>query len=168
MSPPLLRSPRLTGRPFTRADWPVFEAVIADPVGARWLAPGAEFDAEERAARARAAAERFSECWAAEGVGPYVWSIGAQPIGYAGLRRSELDRREAWEVLWGLRAEFRGRGYAREAAAAALAAEPGGLVLAWALPGNTASHKVMEALGFAFEGHADWRGFEHVVYRLER
>lgn len=168
MSPPVLRSARLTGKPVTKADWPLFEAILADPVGARWLTPGGPLDAEARAARARMMAESLSENWASDGVGPYVWRLGATPVGYAGLRRSRLDPREAWEALWGLLPDFRGRGYTREAAAAALEAEPEGLALSWTLPDNRASRSVMEALGFAYEGRADWRGYEHVVYRLER
>ncbi len=168
MTSPLLRTRRLTGRPVTRADWPVFDAILADPEGARWLTPGLQLDASEREARARASAERLAESWATDGFGPLIWSLGTRAVGYVGLRPSRLDPRPAHEILWGLLPAYRGKGYTREAAEAALAYEPDGLVLSWTLPGNAASIGVMEALGFAYEGQADWRGFEHVVYRLER
>lgn len=165
-----IRTRRLEGRPVTPRDWPLFVDVLSRPSMTRWLRPAGPPDADTAARDGQATARRFAENWASDGVGPRLWRLGARPVGYAGLRRSQLDGRMAWEALWGVLPDYQGRGFATEAMAAVLAeeAEAAGLVLAWTLPENAASRRVMEKLGMTFEGRADWKGYEHIIYRLDR
>lgn len=164
---PLLSAPPLTGRPFQRSDWPLIEALHRDRRSGQWLlGPGDE----PSEGKARRVAERFAECWLAEGFGPYLWSLRARPVGYAGLRRSRLEDLPEIEAVWAFDPELWGRGYASAAARAALEADgprPGeGLsVASWTRPQNAASLRVMEKLGFAYEREAEWAGLTHLVYR---
>lgn len=164
----VLRTPRLEGRPITPRDWPLLAEILSAPEAARWLRPGAQLEKPEIEHQAKRAALSFAESWSAHGFGPHVWRLGPRAVGYAGLRRSDLDARDAWEAFWGMLPSQQGRGYATEAMRAVLDAQPDGLVLSWALPANAASRRVMEKLGMTYEGLTDWKGFEHVVYRLER
>jgi [ribosomal protein S5]-alanine N-acetyltransferase len=78
---------------------------------------------------------------------------GGEPIGICGLlKREELD---APDLGFALLPDFRGLGFAREAAAAVLQDARGRLglrrVLAIAQPDNQASITLLERLGFRFE-----------------
>lgn len=164
LTPRALQTGRLTGRPFQHDDWPLIHALQSDPRAGRFLlAPGVE----PSEARSREIAGRFAECWLSAGFGPYLWRIGARNIGYAGLRPSRLQGVDEIEALWGVLPEYWGRGYATEAARAAIEADAAGpSVASWTLPENAASRRVMEKLGFVYEREAVWAGLQHVVYRL--
>lgn len=158
---------RLSGRPFSPADWPLLHALLCDPASARWLTRTRAPDVDE--GKARAAAEAFAESWRAAGVGPFLWRLGPTAIGYAGLRRSRLDSAGGWEAIWAIDPAYWGRGFATEAARAALAdfdAGPDEAVWTWTLPDNVASRRVMDKLGFQRSHDAEWAGLPHVVYRL--
>lgn len=158
---------RLTGRPFSRADWPLIAALLRDPQSARWLTRAGQAITEPRAARD--AAERLSASWSTHGVGPYVWALGARDIGYAGLRPSQLDAAPGWEALWAILPSYQGRGLGFEAADAALSAfrsDAGPAIWSWTLAGNAASLRLMVKLGFFFSHDAEWAGAPHRVHRL--
>jgi RimJ/RimL family protein N-acetyltransferase len=74
------------------------------------------------------------------------------------------------EVGWRVHPDLRSRGYATEAARAALAAGFGTLgldrIVAVTDPGNTASRRVMEKLGMRFVGPGRHYGAETVVYEV--
>jgi RimJ/RimL family protein N-acetyltransferase len=116
-----------------------------------------------------------------------LWAVevpGADPfIGFVGLSRARFQAHfaPAVEVGWRLARRAWGRGYAAEAAQAALAAgfEQAGLVeiVSFTVPGNARSRAVMDRLGMGRdpaddfdhpalpEGHPLRR---HVLYRLRR
>ena len=75
------------------------------------------------------------------------------------------------EVLYALGRPFWGRGYAREAAAAALrfGFETVGLdrIVAFVVPENTASARVLEAVGLRSIGDTDYNGFTVRGFRIE-
>ncbi|MCI4663417.1 MAG: GNAT family N-acetyltransferase [Neomegalonema sp.] len=160
----------LTGAPFSASDWPLLRELFADPRSARWLARDpASIDPQ---AHARRVAERFAECWASDGFGPYLLRLGPRPIGYAGLRRSRLDSQLETEALWAILPDHQGAGRATAAMRAVInhynADETNApRVASWTLPENAASLRVMQKLGFAYERDAIWAGLRHVVYRLD-
>jgi ribosomal-protein-alanine N-acetyltransferase len=110
--------------------------------------------------------------WEREGFGYWLFrdvESGA-PVGRGGLQRTVIARRDEVEVGWAVAPERWGQGLATEMGAAAVGVAFGALglseVVAFTLPGNTASRRVMEKLGFAFERETDYKGWPHVVYRL--
>ena len=142
---------RLTLRDWREEDWPEFWRVTNTPAVMRWL--GGVLDAAGRAA-ARARVEQYQ----AEH-GHTFWAVERREdgalLGFCGLKRSNQvgGPQGMMEIGWRLRADAQGKGYAREAATAALAlafdrwdAEE---VIALTVEGNTASWGLMLRLGMA-------------------
>ncbi|MEO1330416.1 MAG: GNAT family N-acetyltransferase [Pseudomonadota bacterium] len=163
-SPPAtLRTERLAGRPFRREDWLLVHALQSDPRTGAWLRGPHLPPCEDRS---QTIAARFAEAWAADGLGPYVWRAGVRDVGYAGLRRSRLPGGGELEVLWAILPEHQGRGYATEAAQAAIDADGRGVgLVSWTTPENRASIRVMEKLGLRYDCDLVWADQPHVVYR---
>ena len=161
-----LETERLHLRLQTAADAPFLLALMNDPAWLRHIGDrGVRTEAE-----ARAYIESVTRAMYAEhGVGLLLVerkSDGA-PIGLCGLLHR--DAFDAPDLGFALAEAYRGQGYAREAAAATLAhAERSrGVerVLALAAPGNTASIRLLERLGFTFD-HARADGDPvHVYHR---
>lgn len=91
-------------------------------------------------------------------------------VGRAGLRHVEIDGVDEVELAYALHAEYWHRGLATEIAQSILltAFESLGLtnLVAFTLPANRASRRVMEKVGFRYERdiiHADQ---PHVLYRM--
>ena len=174
-----LRTPRLLLRPWRDADLTAFAALNADPEVRRWF-PGTLTRAESDAQAAR-----YQEEIAAHGFG--FWAVevpGAAPfIGFVGLHRAAFAApfTPAVEAGWRLARAHWGQGFATEAARAALAHGFGPLglaeVVAFTVPGNLASRRVMDRTGMrrdptddfdhpaVSEGHPLRR---HVLYRAWR
>jgi RimJ/RimL family protein N-acetyltransferase len=110
--------------------------------------------------------------WERNGFGPWVFSDRAtgERVGGAALRRVELEGREEVEVGYRVAARWWGRGIATEMATAlvAVARERLGLdeIVAYTLPDNLASRRVMEKAGFRYERDIEWASLPHVLYRL--
>src|SRR5688572_20344050 len=141
--------------------------INSDPQVAQWLGP-----IEPSRTRERIAA--WSEHWQRHGFG--LWAVDEKAretfIGRVGLvhhedwRASDHDA----EIGWTLAADTWGRGYATEAARAALEfARELGLrrIVSITLPDNTRSRRVMEKLGLVYQGDAHWRGLDHVWYAID-
>lgn len=153
--PPLLRTPRLVLRGWRAADFEPYAALLADPGTARFVT---------RKGRPCSRAETWAEMaffaghWQLRGFGMFV--VEARDSG-AFLGRAGPIRPEGWpdvEIAWALAPQARGRGYATEAAAAAID---------WAFerldvdrlvsvihPDNEASRRVAERLGERRTGEA--------------
>jgi RimJ/RimL family protein N-acetyltransferase len=176
---PTLKTPRLLLRLWRDADLEPFAALNADPRVMEYF-PAPLTRAESEAAAARITAnfdQRGYGLWAVEEQG------GAPFLGYVGLTvpRFEMPFSPCVEIGWRLAFEHWGKGYAREAAAAALdfGFEILNLdeVVSYTATGNRRSWRVMEAIGMTRrpeedfnhpalpDGHALQR---HVLYRLPR
>ena len=110
--------------------------------------------------------------WAERGFGWYAFSdreTGAL-VARGGPHAAHVGGREEVEIGWTVVPERWGEGLATELGAASLevAFGPLGLVdvVSFTLPGNRASRRVMEKLGFAFERDVPYAGMPHVLYRL--
>lgn len=165
---PTIETGRLRLRGFTPDDKPAYAAMRADPDVVRYLVGGeALIPFAEQIAESRIAA--FREAWS-DGFG--VWAVeeraGGRFIGQAGLAR--LDRSSDVEVLYALVRDAWGRGYAREATRAALgfAFERIGLprIVAFVVPQNTASSRVLEAVGMRSIGETTYNDFPVLVYAI--
>jgi RimJ/RimL family protein N-acetyltransferase len=172
-----LRTPRLLLRAWRESDRAPFARMNVDPRVMEHL-PGPLSRAESDALVDRIGAhfaERGFGLWAVEapGVADFVGFVGLSVPGFAAAFTPCV------EVGWRLAAEQWGRGYATEAARAALAHGFGALGLAeivsFTVPANARSLRVMEALGMRRDPAEDFdhpglpAGHplrRHVLYRL--
>jgi RimJ/RimL family protein N-acetyltransferase len=149
---------RLTLRDWREEDWSAFFRVTNTPAVMRWLG-GVMDEAGRAAARARI------ESYHAEH-GHTFWVVERREdgalLGFCGLKRSNQPGgpQGMMEVGWRLREDAWGKGYAKEAAAAALglAFGPFGAdeVIALTVERNTASWGLMERLGMARRADLDF------------
>jgi RimJ/RimL family protein N-acetyltransferase len=122
----------------------------------------------EQVARQLAAAE---EEWERDGFGYWMFFDAAtgEPVARGGLGRKVFDGRPEVEIGWTVAPERWREGLATELGAAVLevAAELGlDDIVAFTLPHNAASRRVMEKLGFVYEKTAPYKVFgDHVLYR---
>jgi RimJ/RimL family protein N-acetyltransferase len=139
---------RLLLRPFNEDDIPAYAAIRRQPGVTRFL-PSHTDDPAESDRRAAATVRAFARLWDDPGYGPWAVIAGDRLIGHAGLRW--VAEAGATEVLYLLDPAAHGRGYATEAARAALEFGFANLglerIVAWAMAENTASTAVMERLG---------------------
>jgi [ribosomal protein S5]-alanine N-acetyltransferase len=165
---PTLTTERLVLRPMAEEHLDAFAALTADLETMRWL--GSE--AIDRAETWRRLAYHVGH-WELRGFGH--WAVELRGSGeFAG--NAGLYRPEGWpgiEVGWTLAPEHRGRGYATEAARAAV--EWGwrelGLdrVISLIRPENERSAAVARRLGMTDSGERfDFHGHQHVVWELRR
>ena len=108
--------------------------------------------------------------WADHGFGHWLWRTreGGEFVGRGGLQRTCVDGRWEIEVGWAVVPELWGRGYATELGGVSVehAFELGiAEVVAFTLPHNGASRRVMEKLGFDYEKDIEYAGLPHVLYR---
>jgi ribosomal-protein-alanine N-acetyltransferase len=176
---PELRSERLVLRRWRTSDREPFAALNADPeVMEHFLRTSTRGESD-------AFVDRIEKHFAEHGFGPWAVEIASTGsfAGFVGLQvpRFQAHFTPAVEVGWRLAREHWGRGYATEAARAALALgfDERGLeeIVSFTVPGNVRSRKVMERLGMTHDPSDDFehpgipeghRLRLHVLYRLRR
>jgi RimJ/RimL family protein N-acetyltransferase len=177
MEPPTLRTARLRLRPWRDADREPFAALNADPEVTAFL-PGPL----DRAA-SDAIVERICAHFDARGFG--LWAVeapgAADFVGFVGLQVPAFEAffTPCVEVGWRLARAHWGRGYATEAARAAVAHGFGALglreIVSFTVPANRRSRAVMERLGMRRDPAEDFDHprlpegdprRRHVLYRL--
>jgi RimJ/RimL family protein N-acetyltransferase/ribosomal protein S18 acetylase RimI-like enzyme len=166
--PALILTPRLRGEAVAPGHQDAFEGLFGDPqVGATL---GGVMTAEKVASIITSDAAD----WERDGYGPWAWfeREGGGFVGRGGLHHTHVGGRDEVEVAWAVTPACWGRGYATELGAASLDVGfgPAGLrdVVAFTLPSNVPSWRVMEKLGFAFEREVEHAGEPHVLYRCTR
>lgn len=166
---PEVRTARLVLRGWTDADRDPYAALNADPRVREFLGP--PMTPEESSSQI----DRIVEHWDEHGYGLWCVELDGTCIGFTGL--STPDFMDGVEVGWRIAAEHWGRGYATEAARAALSFGFGhaGLdeIVSFTAAQNLRSRRVMEKLGMTRDVHGDFdhprAGAElrrHVLYRL--
>jgi len=162
---PEIETDRLLLRSWRSADVKPMTAINSDPDVARWLGP---IDPSRTAERI----EAWLEHWSRLGFG--LWAVDERASGdFVG--RVGLMRHDDWtasahdaEIGWTLAKSAWGRGYATEAAQAALGwAQPRpelNAIISITLPDNVRSRRVMQKLGLTYAGMTTWHGFEQVWY----
>lgn len=151
-----LKTERVLLRDWRDVDLPLFAALNADPQVMRHFPRTlSREESDAGAARIRAALQEHGwGLWAAEWEGAF--------IGFVGLSRPRFTAHftPCVELGWRLAPAAQGRGLATEAARAALdfalRALPQEPLVAFTVPANTPSLRVMEKLGLVPDG-----GFEH-------
>jgi ribosomal-protein-alanine N-acetyltransferase len=176
---PQLRTERLLLRRWRPADPPWFAALNADPAVMEYLT------ATLSLAESAALIERIEASFDIHGYGLWALQVPGQAdcIGFTGLSPVSFDVFFAptVEVGWRLARPFWGRGFATEAALAAIAFgfEQCGLpeVVSFTAQGNLRSRAVMERLGMRHDPEEDFDHpllsksdplRRHVLYRLSR
>ncbi len=168
---PTLETARLRLRPWQPDDLAWYVALRADPEVSRFLGDGRPQPHDA----ASADFEWASAEWARVGVGP--WAVEERStgmrVGYCGLplwREGTPD--EAVEIGCGYARDAWGKGYATEAAAAAMrwAFEARGLdsLVALTSPENRASQHVLGKLGFTRDGDAEGQHGRGAFFRVTR
>jgi RimJ/RimL family protein N-acetyltransferase len=163
-----LETERRRLRPFRDADFDAYATMCADPGVMRYLGDGRTLDRED-AWRQMA---MFAGHWALRGFG--TWAVEEKSSG-AFVGRVGLHYPEGWpdrEVGWTLLRSHWGRGYATEAARAALGHAFDALgwdrVISLIHPDNARSILVAERLGERCERETTVRGLTARVYALAR
>lgn len=162
----VVRTARLEGVPISSDAGPLLVAILTDPRVARTL--GGVPSADALAGRvARQAAH-----WTAHGFGVWLWrerETGAL-VGRGGLALVVVEDRAEVEVGWTVDPERWGEGFGSEIGRAGVDHAFGVLglreLVAYTLPANFASRRIMEKLDFRREGPITHAGLEHVLYRL--
>jgi RimJ/RimL family protein N-acetyltransferase len=163
-----LETPRLRLRPFRAGDLEPYAAMCADPEVMRYVG--------DRGVLSRDDAWRqmamLAGHWQLRGFG--MWAVEERGTG-GFVGRVGLHYPEGWpdrEIAWALARPYWGRGYALEAARAALAEAFGRLgwprVISLIDPANARSVRLAERLGERLAGTATVRGHCLSVYALER
>jgi RimJ/RimL family protein N-acetyltransferase len=128
--------------------------------------------------------QRIEEKFEANGFGFWALQLkeNNQFIGFAGLNIPDFETSftPCVEIGWRLAKNYWDRGYATEAAKAALAyafsAAKLGEILSWTFAGNMRSRKVMERIGMRYNPHEDFNHptlseghplSRHVLYRIK-
>jgi RimJ/RimL family protein N-acetyltransferase len=161
-----LKTDRLALRPLVPQDAAAYAAMRYHPEVAKWLVPA---DGDPVAA-AHAAIDRFAASWRERGYAPWGVFRDGRLIGQAGL--NFVPEFGETEVLWSLHPDAWGRGYATEAARAAL--DHGfrilGLKLIYAItkPDNLASQAVMKRLGLIYRRDVVYKSIDAVWFDIDR
>ena len=166
----MIVTPRLRGLPLSEAD---FDDLCALHLDARVLAPFGVLPSspDGTAAETREFLDARLAHWREHGFGIWMFrdSDGAF-VGRCGIHRWSLDDRPEVELGYIVRSALWSRGYATEMGRAVVDHAFSTLSLdslvGFTRPGNAASRRVLEKLGFVYERtFAAW-GKESVLYRL--
>lgn len=166
MDIPEIETARLRLRGFRPDDLDALCQIFGDPVVMKFISGGKPRTREAT----REGLLRSIEGWRKRGFG--LWAVEEKAtglvVGYCGLIR--LDDTPEIEVAYGLARSAWGRGFAVEAARAALEFGFGELklerVVAVVNPGNVASQRVLEKLGMKYAKNAHHYGEDLMYYEL--
>ncbi len=133
---------------------------------------GATMGGVQTADQVAAGLERAAESWERDGFGYWMFfeTATGDPVARGGPSRTHFDGRSEVEIGWTVTPERWGEGFATELGAAATTVTFEQLrlhdVVAFTLPHNAASRRVMEKLGFVYEKTAPYKQYgDHVLYR---
>jgi RimJ/RimL family protein N-acetyltransferase len=162
----LLQDGELEGAPPGRADAENVVRLSGDPEVARTL--GGVRSPVQSLVRL----EHWLDVWRAHGFGPWVFHRHGTFIGYAGLGPAKATSEGEIELLYALLPEAWGKGLATRMGRLVVEHAFGPLdltqLVAYTLPTNRGSRRVMEKLGFEYERDITHAGLPHVLYRLRR
>jgi len=141
--------------------------LLCDPRVGRWLSANAQPPTEVEVVAGLASK---LEHWTRYGFG--LWLLRDREtgdvVGRGGLQHTFVAGMHEIEVAWAIVPERWGQGLATELAETSLQAAFGPLalprVVAFTLPDNVASRRVMEKTGFTFQTEIEHVGLPHVLY----
>lgn len=159
----------LVGHPVSLSDLDDMAALHADPLVARTLSRDGRPIPREDSERV---VEEQLRHWAEHGFGVWVFrEPDGRFVGRAGLKRASVRGEGEVELLYAITSDRWGRGYATAIAKqlVEVAARRLGLrrLVAFVLPTNTASRRVLEKCGFEPDGSVVHAGLTHDLMRLD-
>jgi [ribosomal protein S5]-alanine N-acetyltransferase len=167
---PQLTTPRLIGTRVVPSDFADFRRLHSDTrVMATLSADGNTFtEAQTHDFLSRAAAH-----WTAHNFG--LWTLRDRTthdfVGYGGIKHALIEGRDEIELAYAITSNCQGKGFATEISLAALKLGFNDLhldrIVAFTLPHNRASRRVMEHCGFTYQRDFVHAGLKHVLYVLE-
>jgi ribosomal-protein-alanine N-acetyltransferase len=172
-----LETERLVGEPASEEHRDIAVELFGDPEVAKWIWPEGRVGGAAGPRTADQAEEilrRFVANGNEQGFGWWYLRERASGtfVGEVGLQRTEVEGASVVEIGWTLLPAHWGRGYATEAAKAALAYAFGPAqldeVVSFTMPHNLASRRVMEKIGMTYDRDFKRAGLPHVLYRLGR
>ena len=165
-----IETARLAASRVTEGDLPELLQLLRDPRVAATLSPTGHPPGEEevRSGLIEAIGHWELHCFG-------LWMLRERRdgglVGRGGLQHTFVTGHDEVEVAWAIVPELWGRGLATEVARASIDLAFGRLtlqnVIAYTLPDNVASRRVMEKCGFVYDGPIESQGVAHVLYRLE-
>jgi RimJ/RimL family protein N-acetyltransferase len=163
----IVETERVHLRNWQEPDIPVFGEIARDPRVMKYIGTGAGWDQERVlkfvASGMEAAKTRGWVLW------PVIYKENGELIGMCGFNGGFAPD---VEIGWWLKPEYWARGIATEIARATMAYgfETWGFdrLISVAQPGNTASIRVMEKLGMAFDRAFTHNGIDVVAYAIAR
>jgi [ribosomal protein S5]-alanine N-acetyltransferase len=165
-----LHTSRLVGTPAGPGDFAGIRRLHGDSrVMATLSADGNAFSEASSEAFLKIAAEH----WEAYGFG--LWAFreraGGGFVGYGGIKHAVVETRDEIELAYAIIFEHWGKSLATEISRAALTFAFDVMrlprIVAFTLPHNRASRRVMERCGFTFQRNIVHAGLPHVFYSLE-
>lgn len=165
-----INSNRLLGSRPRAEDFEDLYLIYSDErVMATLSADGRPLSREEVRQRLCAAIEHWDE----HGFGLWIFRNrlrSSDLIGYGGISTVVLENQPEVELLYAVKSNRWGQGYATEMSRAVVSMVFARLrltsLVAFTLPTNTGSRRVMEKLGFLYERDISHAGLSHVLYRL--
>jgi RimJ/RimL family protein N-acetyltransferase len=172
----LLETERLVGEPAAAEHRDVAVELFGDPRVAAWIWPAGRDGPGPVGPRTPEQAEeilrRLVANWRVQGFGWWYLRDRASGgyVGDVALQRADVEGEAVVEIGWMLLPAHWGRGYATEAARAALTYgfETAGLeeIVSFTMVENTASRRMMERIGMAYDRDIERAGLPHALYRL--
>ena len=169
-APELLTTDRFEGRRIGPHDLADFQAFYADPAVMKTLsADGRPWPPRESEDLFR----RHLAHWDRHGFGTWIFrdGPGGSFVGRAGLRQVELAGADDIEVFYGVASDRWGNGVgtelAREIVRVGLEELRLPQLVAFTLPTNRASRRILEGCGFGRDGEIVHAGLRHLLFRLD-
>ena len=167
--PNSLTTPHLLGTPASPSDFADLRRLHSDPrVTATLSADGQPFSE----AQTQDFLTRAAEHWNSHGFGLWMFRDRTTRgfVGYGGIKHAIVEARDQVELAYAIAFDHQGKGYATEISLAALRFAFNDLqldyVVAFTLPYNRASRRVMEHCGFTYSCDIVHAGLPHVLYVL--
>ena len=164
-----LATSRLLGEAITPLHFSDLHRLHTDPLVMKTLsADGKPLSEEATKESIRLAVDH----WQQQGFGFWVFhrKKDGKFIGRGGLKTYQIDGKEVIGLAYAVMSDYWNQGFATEMAQASLEVGFGPLgfpeIASWTLPGNLASQRVMEKLGFRYERDFEFAGLLHRLYRL--
>jgi RimJ/RimL family protein N-acetyltransferase len=164
-----IETPRMVGERLRPSHQDELMRLLRDPRVATTLWPGEATPTEAQVLHSLA--DKLDH-WERYGFG--LWLLRDRETGVAvgrgGLQHTHVGERDEVEAGWAIAPERWGQGLATELAHASIQTGFGELgleqIVAFTLPTNLASRRVMEKSGFAYERDIRYSGRTHVLYRI--